>query len=468
MSATTETNPFLAGNFAPVDDEMTAEQLTVIGEIPAELNGMFVRNGPNPQFQPIGQYHWFDGDGMVHGVHLQQGQATYRNRYVRTEGFLKEREAQRALWTGLLEPPNPELPGGPYKNAANTALIWHAGRFLALWEGGAPHLLALPELDTGGLYTFGDRLQSAVTAHPKVDPVTGELLFFGYAFTPPYLQYSVVSPEGELLQTVPIDLPVGVMMHDFAITEHYALFMDFPLTFRPERMAQGEPGMAFEPDRPSRFGILPRHGSNADIRWFEAPSCFAFHVLNAYEAGDEVVLLACRMQAFDLTGLGDPAASTPYLHEWRFDLTTGKTQERSRSPFPCEFPRINERYLGRPMRYGYAGKMAPSPMPLFDGVVKFDMQTDTDQLPAQVHGLGRDRYCGEAVFVPRSGATAEDDGWLLTFVHDEGKNQSELWIFQAQNLEADPVARVLMPQRVPYGFHATWVPQPQVEATISR
>lgn len=459
-------NPFLQNNFAPIRQECDVENLTVIGEIPPELSGMLVRNGPNPQFDPIGQYHWFDGDGMLHGVHLHEGKATYRNRYVQTEGFHQEREAQQAIWSGLLEPPQMELPGGPTKNTSNTALVWHSQRLLTLMEAAEPYAIALPSLDTCGSYTFEGKLQSPVTAHPKVDPETGEMMLFSYSFMPPYLQYGVVSAAGELLRMVPIDLEVGVMMHDCAITEQFTIFLDFPLTFRPERAAQGIP-LAFERDRPSRFGIIPRHGDNSQIRWFEAATCFAFHVLNAYEDGDEVVLIACPRAEYDLTGLvTDVDASTPRFHEWRFNLGDGTVQERRLCEIPVEFPRINEQYMGRCTRYGFASRIADNPMPLFDGVVKLDFATPG--LPAvQVHELGRDRYCGEAMFAPHPEPTAEDDGWLLTFVQDEAEDQAELLILDARDLDRDPVARVLLPQRVPYGFHGLWVSDAQIQATRS-
>lgn len=234
---TTTVNLYLDGNFAPVRQEITTETLKVIGELPCDLSGMFVRNGPNPQWTPIGQYHWFDGDGMLHGVRITNGKATYRNRYIRTQGWQIEHEAGKAVWSGLMEPPQPELPS---KNTGNTALIWHTGQLLALWEGGAPHAIQVPELATIGEYTYNHKLNSAFTAHPKVDPVTGEMMFFGYSFAPPYLQYSVVSASGELVRTVPIDLQIGVMMHDFAITSNYTIFMDLPLTFSVERMERGE------------------------------------------------------------------------------------------------------------------------------------------------------------------------------------------------------------------------------------
>ncbi|MBG1265996.1 carotenoid oxygenase family protein [Nostoc sp. WHI] len=451
-------NPYLDRNFAPVHEEITTDKLPVIGELPLDLLGMFVRNGSNPQWTPIGQYHWFDGDGMLHGVQISNGIATYRNRYVQTTAWKKEREAGKALWTGFLEPPQLNNPYSGYKNTANTALVWHAGQMLALNEGGNPHAIKLPELETIGQYTYNDKLVSAFTAHPKVDPVTGEMIFFGYSlFIPPYLKYSVVSAQGELLWTVPIDLPMGVIMHDFAITENYTIFMDLPLTFNPERSQQGKPVMMFECDRSSRFGILPRHGDNSSIRWFESPSCYVFHTLNAYEDKDEVVLIACRISSTTSFSSDDSQLDTqadiPRLHRWRFNLNTGAVHEEMLDDVASEFPRINENRLGRQTRYGYTNKTANSPLPLFEGIIKYDFSSGQ----SQTHQFGQGRYGGETVFAPRPGAIAEDDGWLMTFVYDEGSGTSELVVVNAQDVTGEPVARVIIPQRVPYGFHAIWV-----------
>ncbi|MBG1264882.1 carotenoid oxygenase family protein [Nostoc commune] len=457
---TTAINPYLDRNFAPVREEITTEKLPVIGELPLELSGMFVRNGSNPQWTPIGQYHWFDGDGMLHGVQISNGVATYCNRYVQTAGWKKEREAGKALWTGFLEPLRMDNPHSGYKNTANTALVWHAGQMLALNEGGLPHAIKLPELDTIGEYTYNGKLVSAFTAHPKVDPVTGEMIFFGYSvFAPPYLQYSVVTAQGKLLQTVPIDLPIGVMMHDFAITENYTIFMDLPLTFSVERSQRGEPVMMFERDRPSRFGILPRHGDNSNIRWFESRSCYVSHTLNAYEDGDEVVLIACRMSSTTVLSSDDSQSdregNIPRLHRWRFNLKTGTVREEMLDDVALEFPRVNENLLGQQTRYGYTSKIANSPLFLLEGIIKYDFSSGK----SQIHQHGQGRYGGEAVFAPRPTATAEDDGWLMTFVHDEGSDTSELVVVNAQDMTAEPVARVIIPQRVPYGFHGTWVAQ---------
>ncbi len=471
---TTAVNPYLDGNFAPVHEEITTDTLKVIGELPPDLSGMFVRNGPNPQRSPIGQYHWFDGDGMLHGVRISNGKASYRNRYVQTRGWKKEHEAGKAIWSGLLES-SQNNPDGLNKNTANTALVWHAGQLLALWEGGAPHAIKVPQLETIGEYTYNGKLVSPFTAHPKVDPVTGEMIFFGYSFTPPYLQYSVVSAEGELLRTVPIDIPQAVMMHDFAITEHYTIFMDLPLTFSAERMQRGEPLMMFERDRPSRFGIVPRHGDNSNIRWFESPACYVFHTLNAYEEGDEVILIACRMSSTTVLEIvdtpDDPEANMPRLYRWRFNLRTGTVREEMLDDVQSEFPRVNENFTGRQTRYGYTGRMAKSSMPLFDGLIKYNFSSST----SQTHEFGQGRYGGEAVFVPRTplppsqGETkgSEDDGWLVTFVYDTGEETSELVVVDAQDVTAKPVARLIIPQRVPYGFHGAWVSEAQLRVSYS-
>jgi carotenoid cleavage dioxygenase-like enzyme len=462
---TTAINPFLDGNFAPIDEEISADTLKIIGELPEGMNGMFVRNGPNPRWNPIGQYHWFDGDGMLHGVQISDGKASYRNRYVRTKGFKIEQEVGKAVWSGLLEPPQRDNPHGPGKNTANTALVCHAGQLLALWEGGAPHNIKMPGLETLGEYTYDDKLTSAFTAHPKVDPETGEMMFFGYSFQRPYLQYSIVSPEGKLLRTVPITMPEPVMMHDFAITEDYTIFMDLPLTFSMERMKRGEPAFMFERKRPSRFGIVPRYGDNRNIHWFKTHACYVFHTLNAYEEGDEVILIACRMSSTSVLNSDDnqrnPEGDIPRLHRWRFNMKTGKLRDQRLDEVASEFPRINDNFLGRKTRYGYTARLAKSKSPLFDAVIKYDFST----AKSETHEFGEGRYGGEAVFVPRPGSTVEDDGWLVTFVYDEGEDMSELVVIDAQDVTKEPIARVLIPQRVPYGFHGTWIPEEQMKET---
>jgi carotenoid cleavage dioxygenase len=451
-------SPFLEGNFAPVRDEIEAENLPVVGELPPELDGVFVRNGPNPQFHPIRGYHWFGGDGMLHGVSLRDGKAAYRNRWIRTEGFNRERAAGRALWPSDMRGPDLDNPEGPMRgNTANTALVFHDGRLLALWEAGEPYHVKVPGLETVGPHTFGGALGHAFTAHPKVDPVTGELLFFGYnLFFDPFLQYSVVSPEGRIEHSTPIQLPIGVMMHDFAITERYALFLDFPYTFSMERLERGGNPFAWEPDRGARIGVLPRRGSGSEIRWFNVTPGFVFHTLNAYEEGDWVVLDICRFNRFELYELtADIGSNTDNgrLHRYRLNLKTGEAKEQPLDDVRSDFPRVNDRLLGRKARFGYASRFEDGGAGLSEGLLKYDLQTGRSEL----HLHGQNRSGGEGVFVPRPGAKAEDDGWLLTFVHDEGSGESELVVIDAARFTDRPVARVKMPRRVPFGFHGAWV-----------
>lgn len=450
-------SPFLAGNFAPVHEEVTVENLKVLGTLPPELDGMYVRNGPNPQFPPRGAYHWFDGDGMLHGVRIRDGKASYRNRYVQTAGWQAERKAGKALWGSIAEPPDAKAlleQGSPFKNTGNTALVWHHGQLLALWEGGEPTAIGVPELSTRGLEKFDGKLKHPFTAHPKIDPVTGEMLFFGYQPLAPYLQFSVCDRAGKLTRTVPVELPRPVMMHDFAITPKYAVFLDLPETFDLTRILRGEPVLKFQPELGARIGLLSRDGSRP-VQWFTIQPCFVFHTLNAYESEDEVTLLACRMKEYP-AWLDDassdpskqPAGSRPVLYRYTLSTKTGEAREQAVDDTPCEFPRIRESLTGLNSKFGYtiSGEM--------DGLLKYDLAKGTHQR----HAHGKGRQGGEGVFVPRAGGQGEDDGWLVTYVHDEVEGRSEMVLLDARNFRAPPVARVLLPQRVPYGFHGAWLP----------
>ncbi len=254
-------NPFLRGIFAPISTEITADDLKVIGEIPKDLDGAYLRNGPNPIFQPRGRYHWFDGDGMVHAIEFHDGKTTYRNRWIRTEGFAAEQNSQRSIWPGLMDRPDPTVPHGAgsdgwLKDSANTDLVFHNGYALALWyQCGLPYKLDPHTLETLGVERFGGKLERAVSAHAKVDPITGELLFFDYATTRPFMTYNVVSARGELTHHEPIDLPGSRLPHDMAFTEHYSLLMDLPLFWDAQLLERKVHKVTYYPEMPSRFGI---------------------------------------------------------------------------------------------------------------------------------------------------------------------------------------------------------------------
>lgn len=458
---------FLTDNFAPVKQEITANDLPVIGELPKELSGMFLRIGPNPQFPPIGRHHWFDGDGMIHGVQIKDGKASYRNRYVRTKGFNIEQTEGRVIWPGLLNLPRLDLPQGMlFKNPANTAMVWHNNKLFALWDMGEPYQVELPSLETVGSYTFDGELTSAFTAHPKVDPVTGEMVFISMSpLMRPYLKYGVISAAGKIVHNVPIQMPNATIMHDFAITENYSILVDIPVALQPGKLLRGDSPIVFDAARKSRFGILPRYGDNSTVVWFEIPGFALFHTINAYEQGDEVLLFGCRMDStyFFVPHYNDgvlvdidPALATMQLVCWRCNLVTGTVQEEVFEDYvPADYPQINNNYMGRQMRYGYfaRGDLDKMPKPLINGLLKYDFENRR----SETHYYGQGRFGGEGVFAPRPNATAEDDGWLLTYVYDTELDRSELLVINAQDMNSEPVARVLLPQRVPYGFHALWV-----------
>jgi carotenoid cleavage dioxygenase len=453
---------YLRGNYAPVDREISAGPLEVIGEVPRDLSGVFVRNGSNPRFAPLGRYHWFDGDGMLHAVRLRDGEAAYVNRWVRTRAFLAEEEAGRALWTGVTERPDFQNPRGPFKDTANTDVVYHGGQLLSLWWlGGEPYVVRLPDLETVGPRRYG--AVRTISAHPKVDPRTGEMMFFDYKPVPPYLTYGVVSAEGELVHHTEIELPGPRLQHDLAITERYTIFMDLSLMWDPAQLAQGKTRVKFFRDRPTRFGLLPRRAAGAEVRWFEAAPCYMYHTINAWEEVDRVVLLGCRIEA-PLSGdpenpAGEEVPSigflrlSPRLHRWTFDLASGSTKEEVLDDVLAEFPRMDNRRLGVRTRYSYHQRIAAAPTLLFDGVIKYDGETGR----AVAHSYPAGCFGGETVFAPREGGAGEDDGYLLTFVVDEASGRSELYILDARAPEGRPVGRVVIPQRVPTGYHAWWV-----------
>jgi carotenoid cleavage dioxygenase-like enzyme len=469
---TAEDNPYLLGIHAPVVDEIDAGDLEVVGEIPRDLNGVYLRNGPNRRFAAPGRYHWFDGDGMIHAMAFENGTARYRNRWVRTAGFRAEEAAGHALWGGVMESPrgNPvgTARGLPFKDSANTDLVHHRGRVLATWYlCGQPVSLDPLSLETLGAETFLDTLHGDVMAHPKLDEATGELMWFDYGARDPLLRYGVVGPSGAITHETTVDLPGPRLPHDMAITENFSVLMDLPLTQDAAAAAQGRYRITFDRGTPSRFAVLPRHGG--DVRWFEAAPCYIYHVVNAFEEGATIVMDVCRVTR------PEPVPTRPgplgkllgylrldaRLHRYVFDLDTGTTTETRLDDANTEFPSIDSRATGTPARYAYTVRIAPTETVLFDGLLRYDRLTGA----RQEHSFGPGRYGSEAPFAPRDGSTGEDDGYLVSFVTDARDGRSEVEILDASDLAAGPVARVRLPRRVPTGFHATWVRADQLRTS---
>ena len=429
---------FLSGNYAPVQNELTEFDLPVTGAIPPSLAGRYLRNGSNPQSGSAG--HWFFGDGMVHGLRLEGGKAAwYRNRFVKTTKF-----------TGGLEATDIETMMDPTASAANTHVLAHAGRIWALEEGHLPYELS-PELETMGCENFGGKLTTAFTAHPKLCPETGELHFFGYSPVAPFLTYHVLDAAGALVHSAEIKVPAGTMMHDFMITRDHAIFMDLPVVFDFSNPAAP---IRWDDNYGARIGIVPRMGTNDDIRWFEVDPCYVFHPLNAYVDGDQVICDVGRHASMWKNSMDDGEPS--YMHRWTFDLGSGAVGEQQLDGDSHAFPRVDDRVVGLKHRYGWgvAPRGGGTGVIVDPGtVVKWDFQTGTQQ----TYDFGPNSFPGEFVFVQDDDDAGEDEGWAMGLVYDQSTETSDLVILDATAPGTDPVARIHLPQRVPFGFHGSWV-----------
>ena len=449
-------NPYLHGLYAPIGKEVSAENLDVIGEIPKDLLGGYFRNGPNPKTPPKGMHHWFDGDGMIHGVWFEDGAARYRNRYIETEDFAANGDG--AL-NGIFEPAR-DAPGRKvhYRDTANTDLVFYDGKLLALWYiSGQPVAVDAKTLETIRIENFGGKLPNNISAHSKVDPKTGELVFFDYALYEPKMWTGTISPGGALTQFQEIDLPGPRLPHDMGMTENYVILHDLPVVFTDaairNRMWQIQVA-----DQPTRFGVVPRKGGAT--KWFEFPTCYVYHVINSWEEGDEIVMAACKMVPNGLkpnpefgpyAAMADVLAlrAQPFL--WRMNMKTGEGREDQLDDALSEFPVVNCDFAGQKTRYSYHVVFDDCIEQRFSALLKYDLTSGKSER----HDFPKGVYGSEPAFAPRIGATQEDDGYLITFTADMD-GHSEAHIIDAREFSAPPLARVKLPQRAPAGFHGTW------------
>jgi carotenoid cleavage dioxygenase-like enzyme len=432
--------PYISDHYAPVTEEHTARDLRVRGALPPELRGRYLRNGHNPK-PGVTPTHWFKGSGMIHGIRLREGRAEwYRNRWVRTP-----------LLDGTADADDLTA------SVAGTHVIEHAGRLLALQEANLPFEIDA-ELNTVGAYDFGGKLKTNMTAHPKEDPVTGELHFFAYSPFPPHLIYYVASPQGEIVRQEIVEGAGPSLMHDFAITENLVVWIDMSVIFDPAETG-GLP-YRWHDDYAPRIGVMPRTGP-AEVTWYPVEPGVLLHVTNAYEDNGRILLDGPRFDrgAWETSSkfwAGRPAhPETPAVgirqHRWLLDPATGIAKEEAVDDLVVDFPAINEQVLGRPNRYGYAVAFPGGGLHRH-GIVKYDNLTGAKRLTS-----GDEHHIpGEAVFVPAANGTAEDDGYLLTIVSDIRRHASEFVVYDAGTL--DTVATVELPYRVPGGIHGSWIP----------
>lgn len=446
---TTIENRYLTGNFGPVAEETTAVDLPVTGTLPDALDGRYLRNGPNP-VGPVdpARHHWFIGTGMVHGVRLRGGRAEwYRSRYVLGDA------AADALQRPKVPGERDALFGG---SSPNTNVIGVGGTTLAIVEAGGYPMELTDELESVRYHDLHGTWAGAFSAHPKVDPATGEL--FVAAYHPMFgneISYQVVSPDLRVTHSERIDVGAPIMLHDISVSATRAVIFDLPVTLSTDALAEGYPfPYRWNDERTPRIGVLPRYGTADDIVWCEVSSCYVFHPMNAYDAPDgRLVIDLCRHPRMFATDLNGPFEGPPLLERWTVDTATGKVVEERLDDVSAEFPRVDERLVGRPHRYGYTASFGSNGVE-HRGLTKWDLHTRT----RVDHDFGPGRSSGEGVFIPRSADAVEDDGWVMSLVYDRTTDRSDLVVLDAQDFAGPPVATVHLPGRVPYGFHGNWVP----------
>jgi carotenoid cleavage dioxygenase len=441
------TSHLLTGAYRPVTDEVTLNDLPVIGQLPAELDGRFLRIGPNP----LGRHdpavdHAFAGDAMLHALRLRDGRAQwYRNRWLRTDKV--------AAAFGELPTPGPRF---GLSDNANAGLIQHGGRLLALADGGVlPHQIG-PHLETVARIDFDGTLPGGFSGQPVADPLTGELHAIAYYHGQPHATYLTLDAQGRVGKAEPITVKGTPMMHALSLTDRHTVLYDLPVTFSLQEAAAGSRvPYAWDEGHGARLGVLPRDGGDADVLWMEIDPCYVFHPVNAYEQGREIVVDVIRHErAFDTDRLR-PSESAPTMWRWTIDRPAGTVIERQLFDDVEEFPGIDDRYAGAPHRYTWSVGVRPGEGAALAGprLVRHDLRT----MRTDVHTFGPGREAGRPVFVPRGDRAPEGDGWLLTLVHDAATDRSELVVLDTVDIAGPPVAVVPLPVRVPHGLHSTWV-----------
>ncbi len=428
----------------PVTEEVTEADLVVTGRVPAELDGCLVRIGPNP----IGGSrpgHALVGDGMAHGVRLRDGRALwYRNRWIRTD------RTTRALGELALPGPRHGL-----SDNANANVIRHGNRILALGEAGVLPIELDEHLDSVARIDFDATLPHGFAAHAECDPVTGELFAVAYYHELPYVEHLVLTADGRVRRCERIEVSGPPLMHSLALTDRHSVLFDLPVAFQPAMARTGSRfPYAWSAGRPARLGLLPREGRAADVRWFDVDPCYVFHPLNAYEVDDRCVVDVVRYDRVFDRDLDAPGECAPTLWRWTLDLTRRTVAAEQLDDIPQEFPRIDDRRKTRPHRYAYTVAMQSGPGALGGSAL---LRHDLVRREVAVHDFGPYREAGEAVFIPRAPLSGEDDGWVLTYVHDGQTDRSRLVVLDAADFTGPPIAVVHLPVRVPSGFHVNWI-----------
>lgn len=464
-------NPFLQGYYEPITFEANAPDLVVEGEIPKELNGTFYRNGPNPQFPPENEYHFFTGDGMVHAFTFDNGKVSHMNRWAKTQRFEIEKRLQGSYFSGVnpleTDPKLLDFVLNDKQGVANTNIVWHGGRLLLLTEGFMPFEMHPQTLDSHGTWDFYGKLKSSMTAHPHKDPRTNEMLFYSYWTDGPFtegMELHKVAKDGFITESHTFKGPYSSMIHDFVITDNYIIFPVMPLTGSMERAMSGKPPLAWEPELGTRVGVMPRSGTPEDMVWIEADPCYVFHFMNGRDRDGVITMEACEFEYAPLFPTMDGKMLPgihPHMSRWVIDINTNNPSIRMEAigDRGAEFPVIDPRFAMQDYTHGWytsTDMTVPAPIPDADYIYNSIDHIDVKTGKVDSYSFGN-CYVTEPMYVPKSEKAAEGDGYVLDLVYNRETNTSDMCVFDALNINAGPIGRAKVSHRVPVSFHGTWV-----------
>jgi carotenoid cleavage dioxygenase-like enzyme len=455
-------DPHLSGNYLPVAREINASNLQVIsGRIPRELRGAYMRNGPNPRFKPIYYAYPMDGDGMIHAVYFDNGQARYRNRFVQTSGFVTEGHAGRAIYGSLTHPVpiDPKLIGpggdpGPLKNGAFISVLQHGGHLLALDEATTCYELTM-ELDTIGEWKAGTDKPINLGAHNRRHPKNGALFTLAYSLREPTVEFHQIDALGKVAKTFSIALAAPTMIHDFILTENHIVLLACPAVFDLKAAQSGKPLLQWQPSLGTRIGLIALDGSS--VKWLDTDPFFVFHFGNGFERGGYLFIDYVRHDRLNL-GYASANQKVPTLHRLNVNLASHKMIDTEITSMVVEFPRFNDSLNALPTRFIYLPtltntlQLTSPPSATFNTMMK--VNTETGDIVR--HDFGN-RVAGEATFIPQKTNGGEDEGYLAIFAFDPVNRTSDLILLDAAHIDAEPVAVIRMPQRVPQGLHGNWI-----------
>ncbi|XP_004300716.1 PREDICTED: carotenoid 9,10(9',10')-cleavage dioxygenase 1-like [Fragaria vesca subsp. vesca] len=509
-------------NFLPVEE--IGEHVEVacnLGEIPADFTeGVFIRNGSNPLFGGLkaavsifGESHniWVEGEGMLHAVYFKKDDdsgswiISYKNRYVETETFKNETQRNKPAFLPAIEGDASAVTaafilntlrfGEVIKHMSNTNVFEHSGRFYSIAENCLPQEVDILTLETGCDWDVNGTWDRPFTSHPKKAPYSGELVMMGTDAWKPYYVLGVISADGKKVHKVDLKFKRSSFSHDIGVTEKYNVILDLPLTLDVKRLTLGGQIMKYVKEEYARIGVMPRYGDAESVKWFEVQANSTLHFLNCFEDDNQVIVRGCRAlesvisdpdgslnpyewfhKGFKFSGDDHDSAEVGYLfthlYEWRLNMLTGEVEERNLTgnEYSMDFPFINEHFTGLKHKYGYtqvidSGASSLSGMAKFGSLAKLYLEESNPtyqegRIKVEYHKFEENNFCSGSVFVPRNGGIKEDDGWIISFVHNEETDETQVHIIDAQNFEGEAIAKITLPQRVPYGFHGNFFPMP--------